>query len=330
MLSGELWPVHPKPFHDELFSSWLIRTALGNAEKVHTFCHYVWPGKQIWNRDIDVSFDEELTQILSARSGTGAEQIHQSTIRSYEGTVFEALVPGNTKWIRPAGVYHRRRRRHALQWCPQCFVEDDLVPYFRLSWRMAFAASCPRHGIILADRCPGCAEPALPHRGAMTVCHQCKTDMVHHPHITGDSIAISAEQMLAHRAVDGLTSLDGRTPLHPVAYFDIWRRLCQLVAASRRSTSLREVIAKQYGGNPAPATPENGRREFEYLSPSDRHRTIGLVARMMQEWPNRLINLCARSGNWASFILRDMNPVRYHLWEPAKRHLHGCAYLAPR
>ena len=48
-----LWPWRPRPQADELLSSWLRRIALGNSAKLHSFCHAVWPGLQIWNRDID-------------------------------------------------------------------------------------------------------------------------------------------------------------------------------------------------------------------------------------------------------------------------------------
>lgn len=321
-LSGAYWPVHPKPLPDELFSSWLTRTALSNSTKVHTFCHLIWPGKQIWNRDIDVSLDDEIMNVLIKRTGTSEEAALATTISAYAGTVFETLRPnGRTRWVLPVGIYHRVRRQYGLQWCPQCLAEDP-IPYFRRHWRMGFVSSCARHGLILAHRCHVCAQAAVIHRGNFAACHECGTPYSDHPRETGESVALQAEFDLLTRARNGRTWLEVTTPLHPVAYFDVWRRLVVLVSKSSRSQALRDAIASTFGGDPTPVQHPKNCREFEYLSPADRHKTIGLVARVMPGWPFRLVGACIASRNWATWVLRDMNPIGFHLWEPARRYLH--------
>ena len=321
-LSGALWPAHPKPLPDELFSSWLTRLALLNSPKVHTFCHIVWPDKQIWNRDIDVSVDEEVIDTLVARSGTSREAALATTIGAYEGTVFETLKPnGRTRWVLPVGIYHRIRLHYGLQWCPGCLA-DDAVPYFRKQWRMGFIASCPRHGLILADRCHKCGTAAVLHRGQFDSCHECDTPYGEHPRVVGESVALQAEYDLLNRAKSGRTWLEATTPIHPIAFFNIWRRLVTLVSGGSRSAELRDAIASNFGGDPSPVQRPTKHFEFEYLSPSDRHKTIGLVARMMPGWPFRFVGMCISSRNWSSWVLKDMHPIGYHLWEPARRYLH--------
>ena len=109
-----MWPWRPEPLPDELLSSWLRRVALGNSPKVHTFCNAVWPGLQIWNRDIDCLAPEVLLEALALGTGQPTSRVRQTTFGSLEGVLFEQVrVTGPTEWVLPVGVYHRTRRRPA-------------------------------------------------------------------------------------------------------------------------------------------------------------------------------------------------------------------------
>lgn len=322
-LSGALWPSHPKPQEQELLSSWLSRVALSNAARAHTFCHLVWPNKQIWTRDIDVCGDEVLIADLSEYTATPIDRARSTRLEVFEGTVFEKLIHnGRTRWIMPIGVFHRERTRFGLQWCPLCFRMDN-VSYFRQHWRLAFVSCCPRHGVILADRCQDCGSPALPFKRELTECHKCGADARDHPVVIGESGAIQLEHQLIKRAYDGRTWLVPYEPVYPIAYFDIIRRLMQLLAFGGDSLSLREAIAHRYGGDPAPPTCDPERHDIEFIQPSDRHRLMGLVARILPGWPFRFVGVCAETGNWSSQILKDMKPMRFHLWAPTKQYLVG-------
>ena len=177
-LSGKYWPIHPKPLPDELFSSWLIRIIKGNSPEMtlHTFCHLNWPGKQIWTRDIDKCADAELLISIAERTGTSISRAMKTLLSSYVGYVFETLsIYGNSKWIRPIGVYHRTRRRNGLRWCPKC-LDEDSRPYFRKQWRASFVSTCVKHGVILRDFCSKCSAPCIPHKSSFTDCHNCGSD----------------------------------------------------------------------------------------------------------------------------------------------------------
>src|SRR5947209_10971922 len=162
-----LWPVHLKPKDDELLSSWLVRLAWAHGVKLHTFCSLAWPGKQIWNRDIDKSADAEMVEVLSTKTGTNIERARATTLAAYENVLYEKHnLFGPTSWIMPVGIYHRRRRQFGLQYCPHCLAEDK-EPYYRRKWRLAFIVTCERHHIVLHDRCPRCEKPINFHRDEM-------------------------------------------------------------------------------------------------------------------------------------------------------------------
>ncbi|MCW8916511.1 MAG: TniQ family protein [Magnetovibrio sp.] len=324
-LTGKLWPSHPKPQQDELLSSWLSRVALSNAPRAHTFCHLVWPNKQIWTRDIDLCGDEALITSLSQHTATSLDKARSTKLEVFEGIVFEKLIQnGRTRWIMPTGVFHRERTRFGLQWCPLCFQSDD-VSYFRKHWRFAFVSCCPRHGVILADRCHNCGSPVLPFNRGPNICHLCGIDLRDYPVVIGESVALQFEYCLIKRAYDGHTCLAPYEPIYPIAYFDIIRRLVQLIAFSNHAQQLREIIARRYGGDPSPPVYDPDRHDIEFIPPKDRHKLMGLVARILPGWPFRLIGVCSEAEVWSSQILKDMKPVRYHLWEPTKQYLSGIA-----
>jgi hypothetical protein len=184
----ELWPVHIKPKDDELISSWLVRLARAHGLKLHTFCSVTWPGKQIWNRDIDKSSDTEMVGVLSTRTGTPIERVQATTLASYANVLYEKHNRfGPSSWIMPIGVYHRTRKKFGLQYCPRCLAEDE-DPYYRCKWRLAFIVVCERHHVVLHDRCPKCGEAINFHRDelgnhrkvvtvSLTLCHACHFDL---------------------------------------------------------------------------------------------------------------------------------------------------------
>lgn len=77
-------PAHPKPYFDELLSSWLIRLAHTNGLKVQTFCHLLFPNFEIWNRDIDRHAPDFVIETLAEKTGSTAEQIHATTLNFFK------------------------------------------------------------------------------------------------------------------------------------------------------------------------------------------------------------------------------------------------------
>jgi len=164
-LSGHVLPIHPQPKPDEIFSSWFCRIAQDNGMKLHTLEVQLWGrDKQIWTRDIDRSIDEPTLAKVAAVSSTTIERARETCLRSYEGRMFERLnVAGNSDWILPSGIFHRKRKRPGMQFCPLCLATDE-TPYYRKAWRLALSTFCDLHDVMLHDRCPKCQSPVIFHR----------------------------------------------------------------------------------------------------------------------------------------------------------------------
>jgi hypothetical protein len=294
-----LWPWRPDPEPDELLSSWLMRLALGNAPKVQTFCHSVWPGVQLWNRDLDMLAPEVVLATLSEGPGVSREVVVGTTLRAFEGVLFECAGPSTTDWVLPAGIYHRTRRRAGLQWCPECLAADE-EPYYRRRWRLALASTCPRHGVVLAERCHECGRPAAPHRGWDPLCDVCYADRRDTPVVQADAWALQFEHRMT-AMLEGQPPSNELEALHPLAYFGLIRQVMSLVASGERSQALRNEIAAQWGGDPTPAT-EN---QLEFMSAVERHRTAGLAARIMRGWPWLFVAHCADAKVWKSWAFGE-------------------------
>ena len=145
-----LWPVHLKPHHDELLSSWLVRIAHGHGLKIQSFCNLIFGGvHQVWNRDVDRLAPDWLIHSMCAHTAVPVERGYSSTLRSYEGTLYQTYrSSGILRWILPLMLYHRRYQGFGLQFCPKCLGEGP-EPYFRKHWRVACTLVGAQHNLLL-------------------------------------------------------------------------------------------------------------------------------------------------------------------------------------
>jgi hypothetical protein len=181
-LSGRLWPIHCKPYDDEVLSSWLTRLSRAYGTNPIRFCAQVWPRHAVWNRDLDKGTDDELLQVLSAKTATSRGRVLATTVRGYSGYRTENLRGmRRPPWLLRAGLRSFTRSQPWLQYCPLC-LQADADPYFRRCWRLAFVMVCPVHHRRLLDRCMHCDAVINFHclpgdAETITLCHRCRYDM---------------------------------------------------------------------------------------------------------------------------------------------------------
>ncbi len=79
-------PIHPHPKPDEILSCWMVRLAMENGFKLHTFYAQILQYKEpIWNRDVDRHPKQNLIQILACATGHSAELLYGMSLRAYGG-----------------------------------------------------------------------------------------------------------------------------------------------------------------------------------------------------------------------------------------------------
>jgi hypothetical protein len=322
MLSGKLFPYHPKPQPDELLSSWIIRTARGHGQMPYQFCQSICPKVYVWNRDVDRLVPQAIIDTMATRTATPGDRATATTIAAYEGELMEFHSPrGQAKWVLRGGIYHRLRRRAWLQYCPCCLAEDQ-SPYFRRKWRLALVTTCIRHKIILCDRCPRCDDTVMPHRSeTLYVCHNCEFDLRNTPVEQADIPTVSFQARCEAILDAGWGDWEEARFLRSVLFFDLLHQVLRVLSTGARSQQLRTFIAGKWGGDPTPFNFTGKPYNIELLSTRDRHKLFGLTAQVMGGWPWRYIGACSESHVWYTWAMRDMKDRRYAYSEPVERYL---------
>jgi len=155
-----LWPQRPRRQPDELFSSWLRRTAIAAGVPPRGFAREVLGSGQA---DPDRTVSALTLRRLALASGHAPDDLAAGTLwpHAHAGTqrgMIEdaALAHGGLL------LDHRPGRRAAgVQFCPLC-LGAQACPPFRRGWRFGYEVACPDHACLLHDRCPRCGAAVLP------------------------------------------------------------------------------------------------------------------------------------------------------------------------
>ena len=338
-LSGSLWPIHLKPLPHELLSSWLVRLAHGHGLKLQTFCAVVFGNnRNIWNRDIDKLAPEWLLQHLATATGTSIGNVMATTLKSYEGILYETHQPnGNTKWINPLGIYHRVHKGYGLQYCPISLAQDK-EPYFRKYWRLAFYTECEKHHILLHDRCPKCGNPINFHRVEMGIrslikprslinCYKCDFDLRFSP-VSRISCA-DLQTTIHYRTLLDFHDMGWGFTTHSTIHyshqkFDVLRHLCVMMHTKNRARGLLLSVVNQLGFELNEIPPFA--IIYEKLKVEKRHQLFHCAIWLIQEWPARFIKTCQVNKLSSAYLLKDFNNPPYWFYSVIDEYLNQGQY----
>lgn len=183
-LSNSKFIIKPKLFHDELLSSWLIRSAYSHLTAPTSFTNMHFPEYSkniIWQRDLDIWAPSNLLKRLSFKSGITNDLLLHSTLRSFEGLLTEGIgKKAYSPFISPLGNYGHVKKLGGVKFCPLCWIGDP-VPYIRKNWRLSFYNACVFHNILMHNSCPQCTTPitiSKTYQGlSFTNCFKCGYDL---------------------------------------------------------------------------------------------------------------------------------------------------------
>lgn len=292
------WTRRLRPLPGELLTSCLARNAHAHGCAPYRFMNMFWEGDPVWSRDFDrdpagLSRAGRRPHIpdwlddVAARLGVVRAEIEAATLAGWRvplaGTA-PALF-GDTPLMLAAGVLHRTRVRHALQYCPDCL--DGTVPHFLKAWRLGFVVTCERHGAGLRDACPHCDAPIVPHRSMttrMTDCHACGRSLVDHAGLQKAATPAVPERVAAvQRSL--LALLEGDEPgsaCEPWNADEAFGTLRTLLSASS-ARPVRGRLDAALGLSAAPASA--GRLRFAHLRLDRRIAWLDTIAAWTANWP---------------------------------------------
>lgn len=314
MSSDRRLPCATHPLPDELLSSWLVRLAHAHQSKVHSFCHLLWPNLAIWNRDVDKLAPAVVLNTLAARTPTSAERIVKTTLPPLvERLTGEVLNTGQAQatWLMPIGVYHRTHRLHGLVYCPHCLKRDGAMPYYRLSWRLAFYVICPACGIYMHEGCPACGEPVnffrieLGRKNAtadrpISTCYRCAFDLSQSPTKTASPKTLRRYRSLYRVSREGWN----RAVPYPHQYLRVLRQLIRVLASPSDSARPLQIDMRLRFSQPIewPA----GWVWFEQMPLAGRIRLLEQAMWLLEDWPSRFIAVIRYQRVSSTTLLKDM------------------------
>lgn len=333
--TGRLWPAHPGPKPNELLTSWLARLSTANGADLNAFCCSAFKGlgslkDGVWNRDLDKFITAEMLKVLADRTHTSVERAYATTLAAYEGILFEKS--GGTaswQWVMPVGVGNGKPRQPGLQYCSSC-LDEDITPYFRRSWRLAFVTMCLKHRRSLLDSCPVCGAAVAFHkllsgrRGdlssySITSCHSCKADLrdaKSAPTVTHIyDYEFEFQEALTLVMSRGWADVPGSGPVYSHLYFDVLRRLLRLFSTGKRARELRECASSRYRiENFAPLF-RGENRYIELLGVDTRRRLLAIASHLLRDWPREFVDFCRANRLWSDPFVRDASPVPFWFWK---------------
>ncbi|AGA76073.1 hypothetical protein CXG50_02330 [Pseudomonas plecoglossicida] len=292
------WPLTPPILPDELFSSWLVRTAHAHGCLPSSLTGAVWPGSHAWSVDPDRAHPWANLDRLSGMSGLSSHQLLASTL----WPVMQRLHPRPVlqrsmylPWILPLGC---RSRSHAggLMCCPDCIKSG--VPHFLLQHRLAWHTACPWHNMLLIDRCVVCSSALQPARlcvdRPLSECHQCGQPLGKAA-LTPPVEAALTFQTFADSASQSMPFY-GRVPLG----FSEWMCIARVMVSfleqvTRHPSAGSHLFCEAMGVDLSQLQASSLGLPFEYGTPSERAGLLGQAWVIMQAGPERFVESAAEA-----------------------------------
>lgn len=248
----------------------------------------------------------------------------ETLLRRFEGSLVEKHNPnGNSRWIMPLGVWHRRRRLGGLQFCPAC-LSTDPIPYFRKRWRLSFVTVCETHGVFLSDRCSRCDWPVQYHCLAPTAvslrnCPFCGFDLAETlPTAASKGRAFALQVMLLDAAYRSWGTHAAFGTRHALLIFPVIARLTALLLSRRRiAQRFQRAAFARSGVAPLPTT---STLEFDRLPADQRALVLEAVGHLLDEWPSSFAAVCEDASAGITVLLDEH--VKLPFWYESEVRAH--------
>lgn len=321
----------------------MVRLAFANGYPLHTFyaCLLGYRGA-IWNRDVDRHPQPALLEILAHHTGQSIAALHAMTLAAYEGVLFEHLSHvGKATWILPVGVFHRTRRRAGLQFCPRC-LEEDSIPYYRRSWRLALYAMCERHLCVMRENCPRCSATVAFYRHGigrgkevllhnLRLCHKCQFDLGRAKSFIPnwpDIKSLNNFKKILEQFEYGCWPHEISTSPFGVLYFQGIRTLVSVING-RNGLRLRQLLSRSIGVDIGQGASRLG-LDFEYLPAAERLNLLLAVIWLMEGWPARFVAICTEASFTRSRLAEEVSALPFWLAQVADHFLDNRLVLPSR
>ena len=178
------WYIRTPIQQGEIFSSWLIRSALDVGCSPMVLIEALWGKWRALTIDLDKGVDAERFDALLSHSIESKQNIQQSMLSSVVSEIHPNFDSNqNIPWVLSLGT-RNRSNTSGRQVCVECLKSHENPPYLRLMWRIGWHCSCVEHQVSLIDHCPECGVTIQPFKadmqhGCLAICTTCGFDLRH-------------------------------------------------------------------------------------------------------------------------------------------------------
>jgi hypothetical protein len=253
-------PVRSRPLPDESMSSWILRVLSGNWLKTKATSKYFFDSSHILAKDLDRAPPAKLIKYAQRISGVTDKELESLLLIGEREHIFEyANDMGSTPYITALWRFVKQKEvERGLAYCPDC-LREDLIPYFRKSWRYSFVTTCSRHKRLLEDQCPHCGEYFQHSAGAkygpqstkidQMTCAFCFRSILSAQTERNDSPeAIAEADFISSRFLDAKSNkwvaLNNGQTIHPIAWAQGVRDLQRYIAQAHMSDVSLMMLAR--------------------------------------------------------------------------------------
>jgi len=150
------FPLHCIPYFDELLSSYIYRLAAQNRISTFFIMHHIgntYAGLSVRVRyNINMISDFNCLKQLCYLAGFDTEIFQRMTMHKYK-KILSMEGRKNSAWQTSNNFWFNAIR---IRICPFCLKE---AMYYRVHWKLQPLCACPKHKVLLLDKCAVCGQP---------------------------------------------------------------------------------------------------------------------------------------------------------------------------
>ena len=223
-----------KPFPDELYTSFMVRTASIHLMGSTTFTNLHFPEENrfFFSKDKDLSVSDAILEKSAYKSRVPIQRMRETTLLSYEGILWERIcLKTRNRFVLNYMIRGQYARKNGIRFCPECLKEED---YFRKQWRLSFSTVCPKHGCYLHECCPECGKPLTIAKKMLDIqefnCYNCGLIFRDSPSIPVNPESKAVENLRRiYDIVENRWAVVDGSPLYALAWFIVLAQITKLI-----------------------------------------------------------------------------------------------------
>jgi hypothetical protein len=281
------WYIRTPIQQGEIFSSWLIRSALDVGCSPMVLVEALWGKWRALTIDLDKGVDAEKFDTLLSHSVESKQNIQQSMLSSFISQIYQNYDPKqNIPWVLSLGI-RNRSNTSGRQVCVECLKSREDPPYLRLIWRMGWHCSCVQHQVSLIDHCPECGATIQPFKtdlehGCLAICTVCGFDLRYFEGSKNINLNALNFQNKAEQVLNQKVGFYNQSRVTSQEWFEIARAWLSEIRFLVNTPNKNMIqLFESFGINlhlPYPITP----LAFEYLNTQERIVLLSILDQIME------------------------------------------------